>query len=110
MSLTYTAKGTPVMKIGKFQLSLTSTDGSSDKWKWLSVSNGKNKDIAPLTLLGLKQKVVPLKTRYKMQKVLKKYIKDGYIYKKDVDKLYNDLKIIYESITTRIDNLMDLLL
>jgi len=108
--LEFTSKGTPVMKIGKFQLSLTSTDGNIEKWKWLSISNGKNKDIVPFTLLGLKQKVVPLKLRYKMQKVFEVYAKEGYIYKKDIEKLYNDLRIMDESITTRIDDLMGLLL
>ena len=110
MSLTYTAKGTPVMKIGKFQLTLTSTDGSKDKWKWLTVSSEGNKDIVSFTLLGLKQRVVSLKLRNRMKKIFKKYEKDGYIYKKDVVKLYNDLNIMDESITIRLDNILGLLL
>jgi len=110
MSLTYTNKGTPVMKIGKFQITLTSTDGNKDKWKWISVSSNGKKDIAPLTLLGLKQKVVPLKMRYKMQKILKKYVKDGFILKKDVEQLHNDLMIIDESIINRLDDMLEMLL
>ena len=111
MSITYTPKGTPVMKIGKFQLTLTSTSGGKEKWKWLTVSTGSNRDIVPFTLLGLKQKVVPLKLRYRMQKIFKKYVdKDGFIYKKDVEKLCNDLSIMDEDITNRMDDLLDLLL
>jgi hypothetical protein len=110
MSLTYTSKGNPVMKIGKFQLSFTSTDNSKDKWKWVVVSTGNERDIAPLTLLGLKAKVVPAKLKNRMKKFFKKYSKDGYIHKDSIDKLYKDLKIMDEGIVTRLDDMMDLLL
>jgi len=110
-SITYSSKGTPVMKLGEYQVSFINTDNKSmDKWKWVMISKGGLKDIVPINLEKLKTKIVPLKVRNRLKKVLSKYGKDGFIHKNNLETIHSELQtILGESVIVRINNLLEML-
>jgi hypothetical protein len=110
MSITYSSKGTPVLSLGSYTFTFTNTDSSKDSWKWIIVAKGGDRDMVPLSLDKLKTKIVPVKTRNKLKKVLSKYNKDGRIHRSDIESLHSDLQtVIGESVSTKIDNILELL-
>ena len=64
------------------------------------------KTVVPLTLVGVPQKMMPLKQRHVLIKILKKYNKGGYFHREDIGALYKDLQLIESKVRERLELLL----
>ena len=91
-SIEFSPKGNPVIRLGKYVISLVNTGKKAlNKWNWVSVTSEGGKDMVPISMKGLKKNVMPIKLKNKTKKVFNKYEQEGYIDKTDLNSLYKDL-------------------
>jgi len=92
--------------VGNHRLILTNMSKKfDDKWKWIFATGESGKrTMSALDLKGLKSKVIPMKQKNNIARILKKYIQsDGFIHKKDVENIQNELNNLKEDILDRIE-------
>ena len=88
--------------------------GREDRWDKIFISGGppdrlsakQPQTIVPLTLVGVPQKMMPLKQRHVLIKILKKYNKGGYFHREDIGALYKDLQLIESKVRERLEMLL----
>jgi len=117
----YTSKGNPYFTVAGYRLALTSTDPKEkDKWKWINIvapekkieiavkkkgkktmrtisSHDIQRDIVAVDMTGIKTKLMSAGLKNKIAKVMKKYVRDGYIHRENIEAIYKDLQKISES-------------
>uniref|UniRef100_A0A6M3IRN6 Uncharacterized protein n=1 Tax=viral metagenome TaxID=1070528 RepID=A0A6M3IRN6_9ZZZZ len=130
MPVDFSKKGKPILQMPSgISFVLTHMEAGNvqpDKWKWVHVTGltkdiemtvkkkgaksreilGKEtpRDIVPLDLAKLKTSIISTKNKNKYAKVFKKYTKDGFIHKADLEKLYRDLKDIDDEVSMTEDH------